>query len=86
MPHRFAAPGKPGGFYCGSKRNMPLVTVDGKAVDTVTMADIPLASLPNSGAAGTPWWPFVAAVCGMALAARPGRKKKEGPGDGTGKE
>ena len=62
------------------------VTVDGKAVDTVTMADIPLASLPNSGAAGTPWWPFVAAVCGMALAARPGRKKKEGPGDGTGKE
>lgn len=62
------------------------VTVDGKAADTVTMADIPLASLPNSGAAGTPWWPFVAAVCGMALAARPGRKKKEGPGDGTGKE
>lgn len=62
------------------------VTVDGKVVDTVTMADIPLASLPNSGAAGIPWWPFVAAVCGMALAARPGRKKKEGPGDGTGKE
>ena len=21
-PHRFAAPGKPGGFYCGSKKNM----------------------------------------------------------------
>lgn len=62
------------------------VTVDGKAVDTVIMADIPLASLPNSGAAGAPWWPFVAAVCGMALAARPGRRKKEGPGDGTGKK
>lgn len=62
------------------------IIVDGKETDVVTMVDKPLAQLPNSGAAGTPWWPFVAAVCGLTLAARPGKKKKKGPGDGTGKE
>lgn len=60
------------------------VTVDGKAADTVTMADIPLASLPNSGAAGTPGGPSWRPYAGWP--SRPGPAGRKRKGRGTGQE